>query len=100
MTLRLTAAALLALAPLAGCTWESRPDGGSPMHTDGNDRSYMTDRDDETDLVEPIDPATAAPVGDPEAVQPSTPVDPGLPTTPQEPGQTPPIIPETPPVSR
>lgn len=101
MTLRLTAAALLVLAPLAGCTWESRPDGGSPMHTDGDDPSYLSDREDDTDLVEPLDPSTSsAPAGVAPGSLPTTPVDPGLPTTPQEPGQTPPIIPETPPVSR
>lgn len=38
---RLLVASLLALAPLSGCMWQDRPDGGDPLHrdTDGATRS-------------------------------------------------------------
>lgn len=95
MTLRLTAAALLALAPLAGCTWENRPDGGNPMHTDGDDKTYMTDRSDDTDLVEPIvGGAAEAPAGVVPQGLATTPVDPALPTTPGDPTPTAPVNPD------
>lgn len=32
MSLHRSALVLLALAPLAACTWDDRPDGGDPLH--------------------------------------------------------------------
>lgn len=73
MTTRLFAAALLALAPLAGCMWEGRPDGGDPLHrgtgeyTPGVDARYGLRGPSVAPVTEPYD-VEAVPSVDPAPV--------------------------------
>lgn len=74
MSPRLAALCLLALAPLAACTWEGRPDGENPLHTasDGyfDDGNEVTDTPlggapntlpDAAEVVEPLDTEVTPP---------------------------------------
>lgn len=86
MPTRSAALLLLALAPLAACTWEGRPDGAEAVHTDGD--RYFDDGNavthtplggtagtlpDAAEVVEPL------PTGDPGAAP--VPTDQPAPTT-------------------
>lgn len=68
---RLSPLLLFALALLAGCTWDERPDGADAVHTDSD--GYFDEDVDPTEtplggsgveLVEPVDSEILEPVGD------------------------------------
>jgi hypothetical protein len=61
--------ALLALALLAGCTWEGRPDGAEPVHTasdgyyDDQGAPQTTPLGAGAETIEPLDDDVTAPLG-------------------------------------
>lgn len=82
MSPRTAALCLLALAPLAACTWEGRPDGADAVHTAGD--GYFDDGNEVTDtplggsatepagIVEPLDTQIAPPASDGAVTLPPT----------------------------
>ncbi|MEM1117045.1 MAG: hypothetical protein AAF845_00905 [Bacteroidota bacterium] len=76
MSPRFAALCLLALAPLAACTWESRPDGSDPLHS-----AQGGGFDDGNEAVDtPLDADVPPPAGD-GAETPSPTTDDGSETT-------------------